>query len=135
MSKNFLSYSYMYTEGIFRPVLEVALSDNGLISNPIRALVDSGSDKNLFPALVAESLNIKLDKLNSKTLMGIGGVRIKAYTAKINLHLYKFSFRTNIDFSYEQRIPILGRNGFFNLFKSIKFKEEEKFLDIELKDA
>lgn len=134
MSQNFLSFSYIYMDGIFRPRIEIQISNRGLITNLFEALVDSGSDTNLFPARIAESLGISLEEKSFKTIYGIGATSIKAYTKKITLHLYKFNFKTNIDFSFEQRTPILGRNGFFDLFKSIKFKEGERFLDIELKD-
>lgn len=134
MSRNFLSFSYVYMDGIFRPRIEIQIANKGLITNSFEALVDSGSDTNLFPARIAESLGINLNNKNFKTIYGIGTTSIKAYTKKVTLHLYKFHFETYVDFSYEQRTPILGRNGFFDLFKSIKFKEGERFLDIELKD-
>ncbi|MBI2017887.1 hypothetical protein HYS92_02445 [Candidatus Daviesbacteria bacterium] len=41
------------------------------------------------------------------------------------------SYETDADFSVKQNIPILGRDGFFNLFKSIKFDEKGQFVYIE----
>lgn len=134
MSQNLLSFSYVYKDGIFRPVIEIMISNKIKVTNPFEALVDSGSDKNLFPAEIGESIGLIFDKNNFKILYGIGGVKIKAYTKKITLHVYRFSFETFVDFSYEQGTALLGRHGFFSLFKSIKFKEDERFLDIELKD-
>lgn len=119
----------------FRPVVNIAISHKNTIFSDIEAMVDSGADKNLFPAWIGEWLGINFKKLTyNKLIFGIGGIEIKAYTQKVKLHLHKLTFDTEIDFSFEQQIPILGRDGFFSLFKSIKFKEEERFLDIELKE-
>lgn len=120
----------VYLGEIFRPIIAINISFGGVISHTFDALVDSGSDTNLFPARLGEYIGINF-KNNFKIVYGIGGVKVKAYTKKIKLHLLNFSFDTEADFSYEQQIPLLGRNGFFTLFKSINFKEEERFLDIE----
>jgi len=31
----------------------------------------------------------------------------------------------------EQKVPLLGRNGFFNYFKKVVFKEKEKEVELE----
>ncbi len=140
MSSKTISFSYIpfnipEVGEKFRPVVNIALSCKNTIFSGIDAMVDSGADKNLFPAWIGQWLGIDFKKLTYTTIVyGIGGVEIKAYSQKVKLHLNKLSFETNIDFSYEQHLPLLGRDGFFSLFKSIKFKEEERFLDIELKD-
>lgn len=137
MSSKIISFSYTPFEipevGVkFRPVIEIGISHKGLIIPVIEALVDSGSDKNLFPAWIGERLGVNFNERNYKFIYGIGGIEIKAFTQKVKLHLVKYTFETEVDFSYEQNIAILGRDGFFNLFKSIKFREKERFLDIEL---
>lgn len=38
---------------------------------------------------------------------------------------------TEIDFSYEQEIPLLGRIKFFDQFKRVTFKEKEKIIEFE----
>jgi hypothetical protein len=120
----------------FRPVISIAISYGNTIFSGIEAMVDSGADKNLFPAWIGTRLGMNFNSSEySKIIYGIGGAQIKAFTQKVRLHIYKFSFDTEIDFSFEQQIPLLGRDGFFSLFKSIKFKEGERFLDIELKDG
>jgi len=139
MSSRIISFSYtpFYIPEVgekFRPIINIAISHKNTISSGIKALVDSGADKNLFPAWMGEWLGINFKKHEyNKIIYGIGGAEIKAYTQKVKVHLHKFSYDTEIDFSFEQQIPLLGRDGFFNLFKSIKFKEGERFLDIEMK--
>lgn len=116
---------------IFRPIIPLRIAHNQKISYPLNALVDSGADRNLFPAELGESLGIEIKKGKKVSIGGIGDVEIKAYTARVSLFIYTYKFETEVDFSYQHQRPILGRNGFFNLFKSIKFKERERFLDIE----
>lgn len=100
-------------------------------SFPFDALVDSGSDRNLFPSNIATEAGITLDKNKARKIYGIGNSFTIVYPAKINIWIGIKKYETNVDFSLEQQIPLLGRNGFFNLFKSIKFDENKKFFYIE----
>ena len=75
-------------------------------------------------------MRITINK-NHKVIQGIGGVTITAYIGKINIWVGTKKYETEADFSPEQKLPLLGRNGFFNLFKSIKFDENRKILYIE----
>lgn len=61
----------------------------------------------------------------------IGKGSIDAYSAKINIWLGTKQYKTEADFSPQQRMPLLGRDGFFNLFKSVKFDEIGQFVYIE----
>lgn len=117
---------------IYRPMISVRISkDYGQISLPFDALIDSGSDRNLFPLRFATSIGIQFKKINPKQIGGIGKVIIDAYPSKINIWIGTTKYETEIDFSIEQQTPLLGREGFFNLFKSVKFDEEEQFVYIE----
>lgn len=84
-----------YLGEIFRPVVAISISYGRLISHTFDAIVDSGSDINLFPARLGEYIGINF-KNNFKIVYGIGGVRVKAYTKKIKLHILfivtKFNF-------------------------------------------
>lgn len=40
-------------------------------------------------------------------------------------------YKTEADFSPQQKAPLLGRDGFFNFFKSVKFDEKGQFVYIE----
>lgn len=114
---------------IYRPVISIRISKGyGEISPLFDALIDSGSDRNLFPLKFAESLGIQLKKTKHKHIGGIGKVIIDAYTEKINIWLGTKKYQADADFSPQQQVPLLGRDGFFNLFKSIKFDEKGQFV-------
>lgn len=118
---------------LFRPMIPVRLSyAHGVITPEFEALIDSGSDRNLFPLEFGELLGINFKKIKPKIVIGIGGVEIKAYQSKVNIWLNKERYSTDADFSGKQQHPLLGRQGFFDLFKSITLKESEKFTVIEL---
>lgn len=115
----------------YRPMLLVRISYGHHLSWEFEALVDSGSDRNLFPAYLGEIIGINFKKVKPLFINGIGGSQVEAFPVLIKLFIGAKSYETTIDFSYEQKIPLLGRKGFFNLFKSIKFDEKGKFFYIE----
>lgn len=92
----------------------------------LKALVDSGSDYNLFPGIICEALGIKIKKGKPVPIYGIG--RREPLTAYrhfgIKIFLEGISFETFADFSLEHEVPILGQNGFFDKFKKITFDRE-----------
>lgn len=100
----------------FYPYVPIKISFNQHVSRTFEALVDSGSDRNLFPAFLGEVIGISFRGDAGKTIHGIGNSQIRAYPKKVKLYLNKLSFDVEIDFSFQQNIPLLGRNGFFNLF-------------------
>ncbi len=117
---------------IYLPMLPIRLSvDKGQISPSFDAVADSGSERNLFPLSLARYLGINFGKRKANRVYGIGKGYLLAYPAKITIWLGTKSYDTEADFTAEQNIPILGRNGFFNLFKSIKFDERGQFVYIE----
>ncbi len=80
---------------------------------------------------ITRYLRIEFRKTKPNKVYGIGQGYIKVYPAKINIWLGSNKYETEADFSDEQNIPILGRNGFFNLFTSVKFDEKGQFVYIE----
>lgn len=117
---------------VYLPMISIRLSYvEELWSPPFDAIVDSGSDRNLFPMTLARYLGIEFRKVKPNKVYGIGKNYIKVYPAKINIWLGSKKYKTEADFSIKQNIPILGRNGFFNLFKYIKFDEKGQFVYIE----
>lgn len=122
-------------EEVFTPYIPIRLSVNHNNPTPIiDALVDSGSDRNLFPLQLGELLGINFKKIKPKIIFGIGDIQIKAYTANINIWLNNTKYLSEADFSLNQQTLLLGRQGFFNLFKAVIFAEKEKFLYIETFD-
>ncbi|EKD85032.1 MAG: hypothetical protein ACD_38C00104G0012 [uncultured bacterium] len=117
---------------IYRPMIAIRISkDHGTISLPFDALLDSGSDRNLFPLGFATSIGLQFKKTKPKQIIGIGKVIIDAYSSSINIWIGTTKYQTEVDFSPQQQTPLLGRNGFFNLFKSVKFDEQGQFVYIE----
>lgn len=120
---------------IFRPMAMVQMGDKNRETKPFLALLDSGSDRNLFPAAYGVSAGIDLAKGRHGGVLGIGGHKIKIYTHTVKLTLIATgnqSFTTEVDFSYQHNLAILGRNGFFNLFQAVNFKEKDKLVELTL---
>ena len=119
---------------IARPVVKILLNyKHGKIFGPIRTLLDSGSDYNLFPAEIAEILGINLRKGLIKTTEGIGSKRITTYRhSGIKIYIERHSFETSIDFSKEISVPLLGQQGFFDKFKQVTFKRPKEEIIISV---
>ena len=115
---------------ISRPYIPIRLiGSNGIWEG--YGLIDSGADRNLLPLRFATGAGIQFKKTKPRKIYGIGSGYIDAYTAKVNLWVGTKKYETMADFSPQQNVPILGRDGFFNLFKSIKFDESGKFVYLE----
>ncbi len=119
---------------IYRPYIPIRLSSSHQLSKyPVLCLVDSGADKNLFPSGWAESVGIKIKSGKLKEHIGIGGVSVLAYRHTIRLYVGSYGFTTEADFSDQQQLPLLGREGFFNFFKKVSFDEQDKTIELEHK--
>lgn len=133
MAAKTIRYYHLDVGGIFRPYIPFRVSLNhGNPSPHIDGLLDSGSDRNLFPLDLARMLGIDLKKCKPVTITGIGGIQIPSYTAQINIWINNEKYPTEADFSQNQQIPLLGRHGFFNLFPSIEFNENGRYVEIVL---
>lgn len=122
----------MITGQIFYPVIPIKLCYKHIIFKYlINSLVDSGSDRNLFPAEIGENIGIKIKNELSQEVGGIEGIKITAFTHRVKIYLGSYEINTFIDFSYEQKVPLLGRNGFFNYFKNVTFREKDKMIELE----
>jgi hypothetical protein len=117
---------------VFRPKILVWISKESKHGRIFHALVDSGSDRNLFPASLGEAIGIDIKSGKSCPVYGIGNIKLTTYEHEVELHLGAESFKTTIDFSYEQEMPLLGRNGFFDLFKRVEFREEKKEVEFKV---
>ena len=73
-------------EEVFTPYVPIMVSyGHGNPTRPIDALVDSDSDRNLFPLQLGQMVGINFKKIKAKPIFGIGGIQLKAYTSKINI--------------------------------------------------
>lgn len=117
---------------VYRPLIDIRLCyKHNFGKNLVGCLLDSGADKNLFPASWGQSVNIEIKKGELVRHYGIGDKDIIAYRHKIKLYVGSFSFETNADFSFEQGFPLLGREGFFKYFKKIVFNEKGRFVNLK----
>ncbi len=117
---------------VYRPKIMIWISKGSKHSRIFHALVDSGSDRNLFPAELGEAIGIDKKSEKSCLVYGIGSIELTTYEHQADLHIGKVSFKTIVDFSYEQQMPLLGRSGFFDLFKRVEFRENKKEVEFKL---
>lgn len=69
---------------VYYPLIQIRVSINyGLTTYPFDALIDSGSDRNLFPLYFAEYLGIRFKGIKPKKIYGIGDNFIEAYTGTV----------------------------------------------------
>lgn len=118
---------------IYRPLVPVEISFEERKSPAVNALIDSGADENLFPAWMGVIAGIDIRRGTKQHLIGIGRFEIETYKCRVKLNLLTakpISFETNVSFSYEQQMPILGRSGFFDLFKKVEFSERKKIVEL-----
>lgn len=117
---------------VARPIIDLLMNyKHGEMIGPIQALVDSGSDYNLFPAEIANILGVRLEKGILKVTEGIGGKTVKTYRhSGIKMYVEGHSFETSIDFSKEVTVPLLGQQGFFDKFKRITFSRPDEEITI-----
>ena len=124
-----------------RPVIQVVLRNPRQTNAPViayEALVDSGSDRNIFPAELASLIGV--DLTSTEKVRDIGGVvagelrRVYFHPVEIELGgLGGPSLVTHVGFMTDFSnigYGLLGRRGFFNQFSFVKFKELESTLEI-----
>lgn len=119
---------------VARPIVDLVLNyKHGKIIGPFQALIDSGSDYNLFPAEIADVLGIKLVKGALKETEGIGGKTVKTYRhSGVKMFVDGHSFETSVNFSKDISVPLLGQQGFFDKFKQISFNRREEEIIISV---
>lgn len=120
---------------MFRPVVPIFLLNSHIMAKrKIYCLIDSGSDRNLFPAQWGEMVGIKINKGKLKKIGGIGNAEpIDAYTHKVSLMIGTHMFQTEADFSYTQAVPLVGREGFFDHFAEVRFYQKDKVTELVLR--
>ena len=114
---------------VARPIIEIIVKyARGEMIGPIAALIDSGADYNLFPSYMCQSLGINLKSGQKSSVIGVSGDKIMTYRHfDMKIFVEGDSFNTSIDFSDSyNEIPILGQQGFFDKFKSVKFSRSKE---------
>lgn len=117
---------------VARPIIDIVLNyKHSKLVGPIKALLDSGADNNLFPSAIGLVLGINIKKGRRFLTCGISGDEVVVWRHyNIKIFVNGTGIETFIDFSDDYNdIPILGQQGFFDKFKSIKFERpQEEFL-------
>jgi len=117
---------------IYRPQIPIRIANgHNFLNYPIRALIDSGADNNLFPSYFGQKIGLKIKKGEPFSIKGIGNIEIKAYRHRIKIFIESYSFYTYVDFSDYQETPLLGREFFFKFFKNISFDENKKIVSLK----
>ena len=120
---------------VARPLLPVYLVNaERRTRSPYYALLDSGADRIIFPADLAEELGI--ERIESGLLeptVGVANQRTNVYFHRLVVQVAGSdrALPVNVGFSREIGLPLLGRS-FFAHFKSVSFAEPKE--EIELKN-
>ncbi len=142
MRLEYKRYQRQHAADIYRPIIEIVVRNlRDPLSMPIayEALVDSGSDRTILPAAIAELLNIDLtNEPTSVHYVGgvVAGERRPVYFHPVQIEIGELggpSYMTTAGFMPEfskSGYGLLGRRGFFDEFTFVKFKEAEHMLEI-----
>jgi len=109
------------------PLIEIKLNNIYYL-----CLVDSGAEFSYFHGEIGEKLGLNVRDGKVIKSRGITGDEFTGYFHKIKVKIGGWDYEVEVGFSYKLGTPfgILGREGFFNLFK-VCFRHLKK--EIELK--
>lgn len=127
-----LSHPFSRKKYILRPIIPVSLNNQ---SSSIRyeALIDSGSDFNIFPTEIAARLSIDLKNSKMIHFSGVEDLSVEGHVAGILLNINHQNFKTNIVFAdLPSATGILGQNGFFDIF-TVKFDLSNEEIEVKAK--
>lgn len=113
---------------VLRPLVDIQVNYRHGQMVGLTALVDSGSDYNLFPADICRVLGMSLKKGLLIRIKGIGDAPpIEAYRHYgIKIFFESLTIETFADFSLAHNQTILGQKGFFDQFEGIELKRPEE---------
>lgn len=98
------------------------------------ALVDSGADRSLFNAEIAEMIGLDLTKGQTEHFGGISGDPVTAYLIPVKLQVIGSSETIEVvaGFTDSPKVSaILGEDGFFDAYH-IKFEKNKEIIEIKL---
>lgn len=117
---------------IYRPYVLIKLGHkNKWSKNFIKALIDSGSDHNVFPASFAAEIGINYKNGEYREIFVVGGESVDSYINLVKLKIENKDLETVIQFGEKVQTPLLGREGFFNYFDYIKFNVKRRKIEIK----
>ena len=120
----------------FYPMIDVLLIYKHRVTRGgIPFLVDSGSELCILPAEIAEAFfGMRPKNIRKGKMVKIGGVasgtELQGFKHAVELQTPHFKFKVPMYIAYGAVLPILGRKGFFDKFKSVNFCENDKVLEL-----
>lgn len=118
---------------VCRPLLKILLAHGEALSEPLDALVDTGADFCIFPATVADQLNLKWEELPSAPGYGAGtdhDIRFARITI-IQRELGPWPVYAGLSKEWSARgIGILGWMGFLE-HMNVSFKSGSQLIQLE----
>jgi hypothetical protein len=103
------------------------------------SVIDSGADNCVFPAIYGRRLGIEIEAGKKYPYVGATGLGL-AYFHKVKVLIevekkrYRFDCYCGFtDGLSDMGVGLLGRHGFFELFHSVKFIQNEKLVELEIR--
>lgn len=99
-----------------------------------KAVLDSGAHISIFPAQFGEIIGLKIKNDRIQPIYGIGGQSIETYLHEVIIEVGGWPFEAIVCFTYNEiTFPVLGREGFFNLFE-IKIDYLKEIIELKPKE-
>ena len=122
------------------PIVNILLTCQHHCGKPVKCLLDTGSDFNIFPleyGLLFLGFSAKTIKQGLVVqIRGVGGVTKEAYGHYCDIQHPNFRLtKSLILFMADQKIPLLGRVGFINCFNKVVYDMQNRVLDFSLSSA
>lgn len=114
--------------------LRLCSKDNAGRYVDFKALLDSGAHVSIFPAEIGEIIGLKIKNDKKQPIYGIGGQSIETYRHEVIIEIGGWPFDAIACFTYDKiSFPVLGREGFFNLFE-IKIDYSKETIELKPKE-
>jgi len=99
----------------------------------LKAMLDSGAGLNIFPGEFGRGIGLSVINDRTEQIKGIGGQAFEGYVHDVILGVGGWKFNTYACFTFSEiACPVLGRDGFFNLFQ-IKIDYLKNDMDFKAK--
>lgn len=97
----------------------------------LKALLDSGADISILPSEIAESIGLDVENERKQEIRGINGGLVMTYVHDVIIEVGGWKFNSFVSFSTAETVfPVLGREGFFNLFE-IKINYSKEIIELK----
>lgn len=127
--------------GVPVPLIEVGIPTTSYGIVRWSCLVDSGSDYCLFNAqLIGEEmlgLNVREGKKLKSGMRGLSGIPLETYLHPIGLKVggWEYEIKFGFVYGFEADFGILGRRGFFDLFKKVCFSQDKQEVIVQFREG